>query len=80
MYSDTELLHCLHKKIHTLVQLTSDKLAIGLVKIIIRNVCISPAESVEAASIWCSNIPLAAFVFCLLAYVFGTIVENVSVI
>ena len=42
MYSDTELLHCSHKKMHTLVQLTSDKLAIGLVKIIIQNVCISP--------------------------------------
>ena len=38
------------------------------------------AEFVEAPSIWCSNISLAAFVFCLLAHVFGTIVENVSVI
>ena len=35
------------------------------------------AEFAEAASIWCSNICLAAFVFRLLAYVFGTIVENV---
>ena len=42
MYSDTELLHCLRKKKHAVVQLTSDKLASGLVKTIIRKVCISP--------------------------------------